>query len=210
MRKMKVTFEVFMSAMLAMQIAHAVAQSAPPATKGTREASVVTGQIVVAGHSTPYVVRHLPVSSFPALPDGVRDELNRRGCSIPQTYEAHQPENVVHANLEGRGNTDWAVLCAAQGTVSLLVFFGGGSQQPAELASAPETERLQPHDASGVLGFNWGIDPASPRLVAEAQTGLIPRPPKLDHDALADEIVEHKTIYHFYAKGAWTLVKLPD
>ena len=102
------------------------------------------------------------------------------------------------------------MLCAAQGSVSLLVFFDGSSQSPTELASAPETERLQAHDSSGVLGFNWGIDPASPRQVAEAQTGLIPRPPVLDHDAIADEIVDHKTIYHFYAKGAWTLVKLPD
>ena len=30
------------------------------------------------------------------------------------------------------------------------------------LASAPETERLQSHGATNVLGFNWGIDPASP------------------------------------------------
>jgi len=210
MRKINVKLEAFIFAVLSMQVALAGAQNAPPATKGAHEASVVTGQIVMGGHSTPYLIHHLPVSSFPALPDWVREELNRRGCTIPQTYEAHRPENVVHANLEGRGGTDWAVLCAAQGTVSLLVFFDGGSQPPAELASAPETERLQAHDASGVLGFNWGIDPAPARQVAEAQTGLTPRPPMLDHDALADEIVDHKTIYHFYAKGAWTLVKLPE
>jgi hypothetical protein len=210
MRKLKVTLEVIIAALLAMTVARGSAQNASPATKGPREASVVTGQILFAGRSTPYFIRHLPVSSFPALPGGVRDELERRSCSIPQTYEAHRPENVVRANLEGRGESDWAVLCAAQGSVSLLVFFDGSSQSPTELASAPETERLQAHDSSGVLGFNWGIDPASPRQVAEAQTGLIPRPPVLDHDAIADEIVDHKTIYHFYAKGAWTLVKLPD
>jgi hypothetical protein len=27
-----------------------------------------SGQIVVAGRSTPYLIRHLPVSSFPELP----------------------------------------------------------------------------------------------------------------------------------------------
>jgi hypothetical protein len=207
---MRVTLEVFLSAMLAMQVAQAGAQNPSPMTKDLSEVLVKRGEIVIAGHSTPYLIRHLPVSSFPSLPNAVQDELKRRNCTIPQTYEAHRPENVVHANLEGRGGTDWAVLCAAQGTVSLLVFFGGSPQTPAELASAPETERLQAHDASGVLGFNWGIDPGSPRQVAEAQTGLTPRPPILDHDALADEIVEHKTIYHFYAKGAWTLVKQPD
>ncbi len=196
--------------MLAMQIASASAQGALSAPKSPQSAVVVSGEIVISGHVTPYLVHHLPVSSFPALPRAVQDELNKRACAIPQTYEAHRPENVIHANLEGRGATDWAVLCAARGTVSLLVFFEGSTQPPAVLASAPETERLQPHDVSGVLGFNWGIDPASSRQIAEAQAGLTPHPPKLDHDALADTIVEHKTVYHFYAKSAWTLVKLPD
>jgi hypothetical protein len=106
---------------------------------------------VVAGHSTPYLIRHLPVSSFPELPAGIVDLLNRRGCTIPQTYEAHRPENVVHASLEHAGSSDWAVLCSVQGTVSLLVFFngasaGGRTAQPVVLASALETERLQAHD----------------------------------------------------------------
>jgi hypothetical protein len=173
-----------------------------------------SGQIVVAGRSTPYLIRHLPVSSFPELPAAIQDELNLRGCLIPQTYEAHRPENVVHASLERAGSSDWAVLCSAQGTVSLLVFFGSrsskGMGQPLLLVSAPETERLQPHDPTGVLGFSWGIDPASPRQVREAQAGMESRPPPLDHDALADSIVDHRTIYHFYANSAWTLVAMPQ
>src|ERR1035437_6317605 len=83
----------------------------------------VSGQIVIAGQSIPYLIRHLPISSFPNLPDELTVLLNRRGCLIPQTYEAHHPENVVHASLERPGSSDWAVLCSAQGTVSLLVFF---------------------------------------------------------------------------------------
>jgi hypothetical protein len=205
----KVTFMLLAAVALAMQIASAGAQNAASAQKNQLPSLVASGQIVIAGHATAYLIRHLPVSSFPALPYAVQEELGRRGCMIPQTYEAHHPENVVHANLEGRGAMDWAVLCAAQDTVALLVFFDG-KPRPAVLASAPETERLQAHDASGVLGFNWAIDPATPEQVAETQKGLTPRPPALDHDALADMIVEHKTIYHFYAKSAWTLVKLPD
>ena len=169
-----------------------------------------SGHIVVAGHSTPYLIRHLPVSSFPELPAGVVELLNRRGCLIPQTYQAHRPENVVHASLEGPGSSDWAVLCTAQGTVSLLVFFSDTPAQFLVLKSAPETERLQAHDPTGVLGFNWGIDPASPGQVHEAQSCLEHRPPFVDHDALADSIVDQRTIYHFYRKNAWTLVDLPD
>lgn len=169
-----------------------------------------SGQVVFNGRSTPYLIRHLPVSSFPDLPPAVADLLNRRNCLIPQTYQAHHPENVVRASMERTGSSDWAVLCSAQGTVSLLVFFGDHSGQPLVLASAPETERLQPHDPSGVLGFNWGIDPASPGQVREAQSGLGHRPPLLDHDALADSVVDNRTVYRFYAKSAWTVLEMPD
>ena len=169
-----------------------------------------SGQIVVGGRSTPYLIRHLPVSSFPELPAGFQELLNRRGCLIPQTYEAHGPENVIHASLERAGSSDWAVLCSTQGTVSLLVFFASTPAQLVVLASAPETERLQAHDPSGVLGFNWGIDPASPGQVREAQTGMEHRPPQLDHDALADSVIDRRTVYRFYARKAWTVLETSD
>lgn len=169
-----------------------------------------TGQIIVDGHSAKYVIRHLPVSSFPDLPAAIQMELGVRGCLIPQTYEARRPENVVHASLEGPGSSDWAVLCSAQRTVSLLVFFGNGSSRPFTLVSAPETERLQTHDASGVLGFNWAIDPAPPQDVHDAQLGMRHPPPRIDHDALADTLIDRHTVYHFYLKSAWIVLETRD
>jgi len=169
-----------------------------------------SGQIVVAGRSTSYLIRHLPVSSFPEIPEELAAQLNRRGCLIPQTYQAHRPENVVHASLERAGSSDWAVLCSERGTVSLLVYFSSAPDGLLVLAASPETERLQTHDPGGVLGFNWGIDPASPDRVHQAQSGLEHRPAYLDHDALADSLVDHKTVYHFYLKNAWTVLQMPE
>jgi hypothetical protein len=169
-----------------------------------------SGQIVFRGLSTPYLIRHLPVSSFPELPVELASLLNRRGCLIPQTYEAHHPENVVHASLERAGSSDWAVLCSERGTVSLLVYFASAPAKVLVLATAPETRRLQAHDPSGVLGFNWGIDPASPEQVLEAQSAVRPRPARVDHDALADSVVENRTVYHFYLKSAWTVLEMPE
>ncbi len=163
-----------------------------------------SGHVSVDGGSVAYLIHRLPVSSFPELPQATATVLSQRGCMIPQTYEAHRPENVVHGSLERAGSTDWAVLCATHGTVTLLVFFGSAPGAAMELASAPETERLQAHDPTGVLGFNWGIDPATPMDVHEAQAGMSPRPAPVDHDALADSIIEHRTIYHFYRKNTWT------
>ena len=170
----------------------------------------VSGQIVVAGQSIPYLIRHLPISSFPGLPDELAALLNHRGCLIPQTYEAHRPENVIHASFERPGSSDWAVLCSERGTVSLLVYFSSAPSKLHMLSAAPETERLQAHDSTGVLGFNWGIDPASPEQIRQAQTGLEHRPSLVDHDALADSLVDHRTVYHFYLKSAWIVLEMPD
>jgi hypothetical protein len=169
-----------------------------------------SGQIIVAGRSALYLIRHLPISSFPELPEELDAQLNRRGCLIPQTYEAHHPENVVHASLERAGSSDWAVLCSSRGTVSLLVYFSSAPSELLVLAAAPETERLQAHDSTGVLGFNWGIDPASPQQIREAQIGMEPRPALVDHDALADSVVDRRTVYHFYLKNAWTMLEMPN
>jgi hypothetical protein len=166
---------------------------------------VHSGQVTVDGHSTPYLIRHLPVNSFPDLPEKIADQLSRRGCLIPQSYAAHHPENLVNASLERKGSSDWAVLCSAQGTVSLLVFFGSAPGSPIVLSSAPETRRLQRHDSTGMLGFNWAIDPATPDALQQVRN-LDPRPSAIDHDALADSIVDRRTVYRYYNEHAWTVM----
>lgn len=165
---------------------------------------VQTGTVTVDGTKTPYLIRNLPVSSFPDLPPAIATSLNSMGCLIPQTYEAHRPENVVHASLESAGSNDWAVLCAAQGKVSLLVFLSGAAtDKPLVLKSIAETERLQAHLGASTLGFNWGIDPASPKRIHDAQAGMSHRPPMLDHDCLADTTVDRQTVYRVFRNGAW-------
>lgn len=168
------------------------------------------GQLNVSGRDVPYLIRRLPVASFPDLPEKVASELEKLGCMIPQTYQAHHPENVVHASLERPGSSDWAALCSSERTVKLLVFFASSSSAPAVLASESETARMETHDRTGVLGFAWGIDAASPQQVREAQSTMEHHPPMLDHDALADIFVEKSTVYHFFTKNAWKIVHTTD
>lgn len=174
------------------------------------DAFSTSGLVTVNGQSRPYKVEHLPASSFPALPAAIAAELNRRECLIPQTYQAHGPENVIHGSFRRAGEIDWAALCSAHGTVSLLVFFDGAADSPAVLATAAETSRLQLNNASGKLEFDWGIDVASPELVHEAQSQMRRRPPKPDHDAIADSIIDGAMVYHFYAGSSWTTVETSD
>lgn len=168
-----------------------------------------SGQLLSGERAVPYLIHRLPVNAFPRLPGTIAATLQQRGCLIPQTYEAHQPENVVHASLEQAGSSDWAVLCSVQGNVSLLVFFGSAPDKPIVLRTAQEKDCLQAEFASQTYGFDWGIDPASPTRVHDAQSGLSRRPPAPDHDALADGIINQRTRYHFFANGKWTLLEMP-
>lgn len=167
------------------------------------------GEKMVNGRSQPYVVRHLPVSAFPELPPLVRAELERRNCLIPQTYEAHRPENVIRGSFSAPAAADWAALCSTEGRVSLLVFFSDRPEAE-ELAVAEETDRLEVQASTGVMGFAWGIDAASPAQVHEAQAGLRPRPARLTHDALVDEWIDHRTVFRFFDGGKWRELPLPE
>lgn len=205
---MKRTTIPLKAALLAIGAAGAWPQTSSQAAGAAQ--LVETGHVDNGGHTLPYIIRRLPVNSFPELPDQIADVLLRRGCMIPQTYEARRPENVIQASLERPGSSDWAVLCSTNGRVALLVFFASAPAKPVTLATALETEYLQPHDSSGVLGFSWGIDPASPQAVHDAQIGLKPRPTRLDHDALAETFLAKGTTYHYYAQGKWRELDMPE
>jgi hypothetical protein len=207
---MKRTIFTLMAALTAAGATPISAQDAVHADDARADQLSESGNVVSDGRSLPYLIHRLPISAFPDLPAQVAGVLSQRGCVVPQTYQAHRPENVVRASLERAGSSDWAVLCSAQGTVSLLVFFASAADRPIVLATAPEKRRLQAQGADKPLGFNWGIDPASPKNVHDAQSSMRHRLSPLDHDALADSVIDHSTVYHFYAKNEWTLLNMPD
>lgn len=161
------------------------------------------GALTACGQVAQPAIRRLPVSSFPELPPPVATQLLERSCLIPQTYQAHRPENVVHASLERPGSSDWAVLCSAAGQVHLLVFLASRPGEPFELAHYAEAERMVINPAGGQPGFGWGIDPATPARIRDAQAGLLHRPPPSDHDALVDALVDRPRRFHYFSAGFW-------
>ena len=208
---MKARARMWMAAAALAQVGlRAGAQNPGNAAQGVADAMNETGKITVSGHATPYLIRRLPVSSFPQLPVAVQAELNRRGCLIPQTYEAHAPENVIEGSLARRGSKDWAVLCSEHGAVSLLVFFEGAAAQPYVLAAVPEVERLEAHGEDGTLGFDWGIDAATPEEVREAQVGIRNRPALRDHDAVAETVIDQWTVYYYFDGKNWRPLETRD
>jgi hypothetical protein len=201
---------LFSATSFALACSDASAQDATPVPTASAQQFNESGKTSLDGRTVSYLIRRLPASSFPDLPDAVAEVLDQRGCMIPQTFQAHRPENVINASLDHAGSSDWAVLCSTHGNVDLLVFFARTPRKPMTLATAPELQRLQRHDSSGVFGFNWGIDPASPQQIREAQAAMAHHPPPLDHDALAETVLNQKTVYHFYARNAWTVVSTTE
>ena len=172
---------------------------------------VTTGHRIFNGVNLPYTIHHLPITSFPELPTPVADSLTRRGCLIPQSAEAHHPENVIHGSFEHPGSSDWAVLCMDKsGSVSVLAFFSSNPGTAVYVTGAPELSFLRPLTSQKELGFALAIDPASPDRVHEAQLGITPRPPRPDHDAIAESALEGSIVYRYFSNGSWTQLPLPE
>ena len=155
-----------------------------------------------------YRIRLLPVSSFPNLPDSVAAELNRRGCMIPQSFEAKQPENVIHGAFRAAGSSDWAALCSIQATTTLYVFFSGQAESPVALRSQPDSAWLGAEPGSSTEGSAWGI---AVRSAAELRsTPSLRRALTIEHDAIDDARLERSVVIHYYDAGRWLSLHASD
>jgi hypothetical protein len=190
----------------------ATGQTAPPASSvpvpGSAE-RIESGQIVTpAGKAVSYRIRLLPLSSFPALPAEVVEQLSRRRCMIPQTYEAKQPENVIHGAFDARGASEWAALCSSGGTTTLYVFPAEPFEAPTALRTQPDAAWLGSDPGESVLGSAWGI---AVRTEGELRGSsefrrLVP----IDHDAIDDTRLERALTVHYDQGGKWLTVTPGD
>ena len=88
-------------------------------------------------------------SAFPQLPKNIARNLQARGCTIPQADFEPKPNNVISGEFAMRRRTDWAVLCSRDGNSSILVYWGGSINSPAELAKAPDEGYWLGNDKEG-------------------------------------------------------------
>jgi hypothetical protein len=154
-----------------------------------------------SGAEVVYRIRLLPLTSFPALPSTVAEQLEQRKCRVPQTYEAHAPENVVHASLERKGSSDWAVLCSVNGATTLYVFFQSQPGSPIVLRQQRDTEWLG-SEVLGAYGSAWGISRRSPSQVRQGRESGSKRM-EVDHDGIEDAFIEKSSTTHYFENGSW-------
>ena len=147
--------------------------------------------------------RRLAPAAFSTLPQSVRAELNRRGCSIPQVYTGGAPHNVVRGAFRRAGQEDVAVLCSRARTSAILVFAAGDPRNVEEIAARPDADFLQVV-APGRIGFSRAIGVASPAFIRERsrQYGG-PLPPSLVHEGINDAFVEKASVVWYWREGRW-------
>jgi hypothetical protein len=192
-----------LSALLAASPTMAAQNALPPGQVPVANAErIESGQVPSpGGDNIAYRIRLLPITSFPDLPAPVAAELSRRECMIPQSFEAKQPENVIHGSFRAPGSSDWAALCSSREVTTLYVFFASQSASPIALRSQPDSAWLGAEPGSSVFGSSWGIAVRTSvelRASPELRRGL-----SIDHDAIDDARLERSLTIHYFQAGRW-------
>lgn len=156
----------------------------------------------------------LAPSRFATLPAAVRDNLERRGCRIPQVRESTtEPalHNVVRGAFTGPTRLDWAVLCSVRDTSQILIYHNGASAPADSLARAADRDFLQ-GIGGGRIGFSRKITVASAAYIREhaaAYRGPDP-PPVLDHLGIDDAFVGKVSVIYYFFRGKWLALQGAD
>lgn len=183
----------------------APAQSLVPGASERDETGVLRS---TSGPAIMYNIRLLPVASFPNLPAQAAAQLQSRGCMIPQTFEAQQPENVIEGAFHAPGAQDWAALCSVSGVTTLYVFFAGRYSTPSMVRSQPDTAWLGHEPGSSVYGSAWGI---GTRTLADLrQSANVQASFPLDHDGIEDSHLEHSIQVQYFHQGQWVVLLSND
>ena len=198
-----------LSALLTAPLQIPPPNSPPGQVPSVNAERIERGEVLSPGGDTVvYRIRLLPIASFPDLPAAVAAELSRRQCMIPQSFEAKEPENVIHGAFRASGSSDWATLCSSQGTTTLYVFFAGEFQAPISLRSQPDSAWLGAEPGSSIFGSSWGIavhSAAELRASPDLRRGRT-----IDHDAIDDAHLERSLIIHYFQAGGWINLNRSD
>ena len=156
-------------------------------------------------------IRRLPPTSFPELPPRFIMELERLGCTVPQSDFSGGRTNVIQGSFGAPGQRDWAVLCSRGGESVILVYWGGPAQCPREFRPETDAGYLQTL-GEGRIGFSRGINPVKSyhEYPDETDTASVDREVRLDHDAIDDAFEGKASSVYFCRKGTWVVFSGAD
>lgn len=138
------------------------------------------------------------------VPTTVRQELERRGCAVPQSFSTKMPHNFIRGHFTASDQQDVVILCSKARVSSILVFRGGSAASVAELASRPDRTFLQVVAPGDVIGYSRALGVADPRYIRDHHERYGgPRPPLLDHDGIDDIFIGKVSVVWYWYGGRW-------
>jgi hypothetical protein len=152
----------------------------------------------------------LKPAAFADLSAQIRQALERRGCTVPQSYGRPKPHNIIRGHFTSANQMDVAVLCSRARVSSILVFRGGSSTDVAELASSPDAGFLQGL-GPGVIGYSRSLAAADPKYIQDHYVRYGgPKPPPLDHDGIDDGFDGKASVVRYWYRGRWLQLQGAD
>jgi hypothetical protein len=148
-------------------------------------------------------ITRLHSSDFPQLPPNIAKELQRRNCAIPQPPMVKGRQNVVKGEFAKPGQTDWAVLCSANGAASILVFWNGSESNPAQIEARQEEVDMQSWTNNKMV-FSRMIAPIDkPKIMEYYNAFGGEKPPPMDHQGIEDSFVGKASVVLYFYRGKW-------
>ena len=149
------------------------------------------------------LVRRLPPSAFPQLPEPIRTTLDDGGFTIPQSFGDTLPHNVVMGEFRKHGEHGWAVLASKNRVSSILIFWNESGTDTTHLSRAADYGYLQ---SMGDLGIAFSRSISAVRL--NIDTDCIDfepheRPTEIDHDAIEDGFLSKASTAFYFNNGRW-------
>ena len=145
----------------------------------------------------------LKPDAFPELPRVVAEDLERRGCTIPQTYLERGPHNVISGSFREPTQVDWAMLCSRAQASTILVYWAGSTDDVADLGTSPDEGWLQTI-GGGKIGYSRFIATASVEAILHNRRvyGSSEHPP-ITHDGIEQGMTGKGSSVHYWHDGNW-------
>ena len=146
----------------------------------------------------------LKPSKFDNLPQEITNNLEERGCTIPQTWHLKTPHNVINGEYSQKGQKDWAVLCSVNRVSSILVFWNGSTKNVADIAKSEDIGYFQTVDSNNEMGFSRAIDTVNEKYIIDRYNSYGgAKPPQIDHEGINDAFVEKASYVLYFHRGKW-------
>ena len=143
-------------------------------------------------------------AAFSQLPENIVSFLQKKNCTVPQSFFSSKPHNVIRGQFTKSGQFDWAVLCSRNRVSSILVFWNGSTNSVAEIASSPDNDFLQTIDGAGKIGFSRMIEVVGSDYILEHYREYGgKKPPKIKHQGINDAFVEKASSVHYFHRKKW-------